>query len=188
MGNLYPHLRDVPDFRHKLWDHLAIMANFQLDIDAPYPLPSIQKLQEKPSKLAYSNNRIRFRHYGKLTEKLIEAIRNEQDPDKRKALIVLTANHMKKSFLTWNKDTVEDEQIYKDINTLYGGELVLPEGMMLSASKDLLQKKIKPVINKPVNKQFQKKNNNKQFHKKQQNQQKPQQPKPQNKNNAPAPK
>lgn len=188
MGNLYPHLRDVPDFRHKLWDHLAIMANFQLDIDAPYPLPSIQKLQEKPSKLAYSNNRIRFRHYGKLTEKLIEAIRNEQDPDKRKALIVLTANHMKKSFLTWNKDTVEDEQIYKDINTLYGSELVLPEGMMLSASKDLLQKKIKPVINKPVNKQFQKKNNNKQFHKKQQNQQKPQQPKPQNKNNAPAPK
>lgn len=175
MGNLYPHLRDVPDFRHKLWDHLAIMSNFQLDIDTPYPLPSVEKLQARPEKIPYNSYRIKFKHYGKLTEKLIEEIRNQQDPEQKKALIVLTANHMKKSFLTWNKDTVEDEQIYNDLNTLYGSTFPMPEGMTLSNPKDLLQKKIKPSSNKPMNKNYQKKGNNNgnnrpYFHKKQQNQ------------------
>ena len=173
MRNLYPHLRDVPDFKHKLWDHLAIMSNFKLDIDSPYPLPSVNILQEKPDRLPYNNHNIKFKHYGKLTEKLIEAIREQQDPELKRALIVLTANHMKKSFLTWNKDSVEDEQIYKDINTLYGSTLILPEGMTLSNPKDLLQKKSKPSSNKPANnKNFQKKanNNNRPHFKKQQNQ------------------
>lgn len=174
MGNLYPHLRDVPDFRHKLWDHLAIMSDFKLDIDSPYPLPSVNILQEKTDRLPYSNHHIKFKHYGKLTEKLIEAIRNQQNPELKRALIVLTANHMKKSFLTWNKDSVEDEQIYNDINTLYGSTLILPEGMTLSNPKDLLQKKSKPSSNKPANnKNFQKKtnnNNNRPHFKKQQNQ------------------
>ena len=163
MGNLYPHLRDVPDFRHKLWDHLAIMAGFQLAIDAPYPLPSIDKLNEKPEKLAYSTNRIRYKHYGKLVDKLIDKIRELDDPEQKRALIVLTANHMKKSFLTWNKDSVEDEQIYNDINTYYGSTVILPEGMTLSNPKDLLQKKSKPSSNKPQqnNKGNYSKNNNK---------------------------
>lgn len=175
MGNLYPHLRDVPDFRHKLWDHLAIMSEFKLDIDTPYPLPSIEKLQEKPERLPYSSNRIRYRHYGKMVEKLIEEIRQQEDPEQKRALIVLTANHMKKSFLTWNKDSVEDEQIYNDINTLYGSTLIMPEGMTLSNPKDLLQKKSKPSSNKLNNKNYQKKgntnnnnsNNNRPYYKKQ---------------------
>lgn len=150
MGNLYPHLRDVPDFRHKLWDHLAIMSEFKLDIDTPYPLPSMEKIREKPEKLTYNTNRIRYRHYGKSVEKLIEKIRETEDPEQKRALIVLTANHMKKSFLTWNKDTVEDEQIYNDINTYYGSALILPEGISLSNPKDLLQKKSKPSSNKPM--------------------------------------
>ena len=169
MGNLYPHLRDVPDFRHKLWDHLAIMSNFKLDIDTPYPLPSIEKFQAKPEKLPYNTTRIRYRHYGKLAEKLIEEIRNQQDPEQKKALIVLTANHMKKSFLTWNKDTVEDEQIYNDINTLYGSTLILPEGITLSNPKDLLQKKNKPANNNKNHQKNNNKNNNRSFHKKQNN-------------------
>lgn len=176
MGNLYPHLRDVPDFRHKLWDHLAIMSEFKLDIETPYPLPSIEKLQEKPETLPYSTNRIKYRHYGKMVEKLIEEIRQQEDPEQKRALIVLTANHMKKSFLTWNKDSVEDDQIYNDINTLYGSTLILPEGITLSNPKDLLQKKSKPSSNKPMNnKNYQKKgnnnnnnnNNNRQYYKKQ---------------------
>ena len=141
MGNLYPHLRDVPDFRHKLWDHLAIMSEFKLDIDTPYPLPSLSKLQEKPERLPYSSNHIKYKHYGKLVEKLIDKIKELEDPEQKRALIVLTANHMKKSFLTWNKDSVEDEQIYNDINTLCGCTVILPEGMTLSNPKDLLQKK-----------------------------------------------
>lgn len=161
MGNLYPHLRDVPDFRHKLWDHLAIMADFKLDIDWPYPLPSLEKIHEKPEKLPYSSNHIRYKHYGKLVEKLIDKIHELEDPGQKRALIVLTANHMKKSFLTWNKDSVEDEQIYNDIYSYYGSTVILPEGMTLSNPKDLLQKKSKPSSNKPQpNKNFPKKNNN----------------------------
>lgn len=161
MGNLYPHLRDVPDFRHKLWDHLAIMSEFKLDIDTPYPLPSLEKIYAKPEKLSYNTTRIRYRHYGKLVDKLINKIRETEDPEQKRALIVLTANHMKKSFLTWNKDSVEDEQIYNDINSYYGSTVILPEGMTLSNSKDLLQKKSKPSSNKsaPVKNNYQKNNN-----------------------------
>lgn len=173
MGNLYPHLRDVPDFRHKLWDHLAIMSGFQLDIETPYPLPSLEKINEKPEKLKYSTNHIKWRHYGKLVEKLIEKIKETEDPEQKRALIVLTANHMKKSFLTWNKDSVEDEQIYNDINTYYGSTVILPEGMTLSNPKDLLQKKSKPSSNKPIvnknpnSKSLKRDNNNHNYYKKQ---------------------
>lgn len=174
MGNLYPHLRDVPDFRHKLWDHLAIMSEFKLDIDTPYPLPSMEKINAKPERLKYSTNRIRYRHYGKSVEKLIDKIKETEDPDQKRALIVLTANHMKKSFLTWNKDSVEDEQIYNDINAYYGSDIILPEGMSLSNSKDLLQKKSKPSSNKPMAKSAYQKNvkrdttgGNRPYHKKQ---------------------
>lgn len=168
MGNLYPHLRDIPDFRHKLWDHLAIMSNFQLDIDWPYDLPSIEKIKEKPEKLEYNNHHIRFKHYGLMTQKLVNKIKETEDPETRRILTVLTANHMKKSFLTWNKDSVEDEQIYNDLHTLYGENLEMPEGMMLSHSKDLLQKKGKN-NNMPQNKNSNNNNNNnrKKFYKKQ---------------------
>ncbi|MDE7074097.1 MAG: DUF4290 domain-containing protein [Odoribacter sp.] len=174
MGNFYPHLRDVPDFRHKLWDHLAIMSQFKLDIDTPYPLPSKEKLYAKPERIPYRNNRIRFRHYGKMVERLIDKIRETTNPEQKRALIVLTANHMKKSFLTWNKDTVEDDKIYDDLNNLYGSPLIMPEGMTLSTPKDLLQKKPRPNYNRqPYNKNFQKNNNrpnnNRPFYKKQTN-------------------
>ena len=161
MGNLYPHLRDVPDFRHKLWDHLMIMSNFTLDIDSPYPLPEKDILEEKPEKLPYNNHRIKYKHYGLLTEKLIEKIKETEGPEIKRVLTVLTANHMKKSFLTWNKDSVEDDQIYNDINTYYGSSVILPEGMTLSNSKDLLQKKSKPSSNKPMVNKNNNKNNGK---------------------------
>jgi len=167
MGNLYPHLRDVPDFRHKLWDHLAIMSNFSLDIDTPYALPDKTKLYEKPEKLGYSNHRIRFKHYGLMTEKLIQKIKETKDPEQKRILIVLTANHMKKSFLTWNKDTVEDEQIFDDIQTLYKEKIELPEGLTLSNPKEFFQKKTKPQQNKQQqNKNPNAGNNKKYYHKK----------------------
>ena len=141
MGNFYPQLRDVPDFRHKLWDHLAIMSNFQLDIDWPYPLPSMEEWREKPDALEYNNHQIRYRHYGLMAQKLVAEIKKQEDVEAKRQLTVLTANHMKKSFLTWNKDTVEDAQIYHDLNVLYGGDLEMLETLSLARSKDLLQKK-----------------------------------------------
>lgn len=141
MGNLNPQLRDVPDFRHKLWDHLAIMSDFQLDIDAPYPMPEREILHKTPEKIPYSSGVIRARHYGKSVEKMVEKIKEIEDPEQRRALIALTANHMKKSYLTWNRDSVEDNQIISDINEMYGEELIPLEGVMLSNQKELLQRK-----------------------------------------------
>ena len=159
MGNLSPHLRDVPDFRHKLWDHLAIMSNFQLDIDWPYPLPSAEKLHERPEKLEYNNQHpIRYKHYGLMSQKLIAKIKEMEDPTAKRILTVLTANHMKKSFLNWNKPSVEDAQILDDLNTLHGSRIEWPEGISLSSSKELLQAKINP--NTPKNKNNGNNNNN----------------------------
>ena len=141
MGNLNPQLLDVPDFRHKLWDHLAIMSDFKLDIDAPYELPEREILHKSPEKIPYSSGTIRARHYGKSVEKLVEKIKETTDPEQRRALIALTANHMKKSYLTWNRDSVEDNQIISDINEMYGEELIPMEGVMLSNQKELLQRK-----------------------------------------------
>ena len=171
MGNLYPHLRDVPDFRHKLWDHLAIMSEFKLDIDTPYPLPSLSKLQEKPERLPYSSNHIKYKHYGKLVEKLIDKIKELEDPEQKRALIVLAQSKAvgyqsahnippMDCYIPYILYTAEETEIYNDINTLCGCTVILPEGMTLSNPKDLLQKKSKPSSNKPINKNDQKNNNN----------------------------
>ncbi len=140
MGNLYPHLRDVPDFRHKLWDHIAIMSDFKLDIDTPYPIPSMDDINEKPEKIPYSNKRIKFKHYGKTIENYLEKLDSLESIEDKKNLLKLIANHMKKSFLIWNKNGVEDEQIINDLKRLSGHDELL-EDINLSASKDLLTKK-----------------------------------------------
>lgn len=168
MGNLYPQLRELPDFRHKLWDHLAIMGNFELDIDSPYPLPSAERLMERPARIPYSNHRIRLRHYGLMTEKMIAKIKEMRDPAERRALTVLTANHMKKEYLTWNKDSVEDAQIFADLRMMSNGEVEIPEGLVLSRPQELLQ--TPNLANKTGNRQQQgkkKKKNN--FYKKRPN-------------------
>lgn len=83
MGQLNPHLRDIADFKHKLWDHLFIISDFKLDVDSPYPLPDREAIAKKPEKLAYPENNIRFKHYGKSIENLIEqAILLEEKEEK----------------------------------------------------------------------------------------------------------
>jgi hypothetical protein len=123
MGNLFPHLRDVPDFKHKLWDHLAIMSDFKLDIDYPYEIMRKENLYSKPEKVPYSAQRIKVKHYGKSVEDLIKkAVEMEEGPE-RTRLIELLANHMKKSIITWNRDGVEDEKIFDDLRLLSDGQI-----------------------------------------------------------------
>ncbi len=139
MGNLNPHLRDISDFKHKLWDHLAIMADFQLDIDYPYEPPVKETFQEKPKKVEYGGNHIRFRHYGKTLEALIEKAVDFEEGEEKEFLIRLLANHMKKSFLVWNKDSVEDEKIYMDLEALSKGR-IKRSGLNLTEARDILQR------------------------------------------------
>lgn len=129
MGNLFPHLRDVPDFNHKLWDHLAIMSNFKLDIDTPFPLPDIATLEQPPARVQYQHNRIRIKHYGKIVVDMLEQSLKEEDPARKRSLILMLGNHMKKSLAVWNKDSVTDDRIVADMRLLSAGLLEIPDNI-----------------------------------------------------------
>jgi hypothetical protein len=144
MGNMFPHLRDVNDFKHILWDHLAIMSDFSLDIDYPYEVIKKENLYIKPERLPYSQGKIMYKHYGKNLEDMIRKATEYESGEQKEYLISLLANHMKKSFLTWNKEVVDDRKIFKDLQQLSDGEIVLDEDShKLTESKDILMKKNK---------------------------------------------
>ncbi len=127
MGNMFPHLRDVPDFKHKLWDHLAIMSDFNLDIHYPYEVIRKDNLVTKPERIPYSGTRIRYRHYGRTMEVLIRKACEFPEGDEKDNLVALICNHMKKDYMTWNKDTVDDYTIAQDLADFSGGKLQMDE-------------------------------------------------------------
>jgi hypothetical protein len=132
MGDLNPHLRDVADFKHKLWDHLYVISVFKLDVDSPYEKPVIEKLFEKPEPLDYPNSKIKYNHYGKVIEKMIlEAIKME-DKELKNKLVIAIANQMKKSYVNWNLDFVEDEVIFNHLKKLSNNKLEIQGGVELS--------------------------------------------------------
>ena len=132
MGDLNHHLRDVADFKHKLWDHLYVISDFKLDVDSPYEKPVIEKLFEKPEPLDYPNSKIKYNHYGKVIEKMIlEAIKME-DKELKNKLVIAIANQMKKSYVNWNLDFVEDEVIFNHLKKLSNNKLEIQEGVELS--------------------------------------------------------
>ena len=142
MGNLNPHLRDVPDFQHKLWDQLFIISNFKLDVDSPYPIPSEEELSERPEHLGYPQNHPKYRFYGNNIKRMIDVAISWEDGDMKDGLVLTIANHMKKCFLNWNKDTVEDDVIFQHLFELSDGKLNMKDSKeVLSASSDLLKSK-----------------------------------------------
>ena len=140
MGNMNPQLRDVADYKHKLWDHLAVIADFDLDIDSPYPLPTQAEIHQKPMKMKYSNpDEIRFKHYGKILEDMVRKATQYPEGEERNALIATIANQMKKSFLTWNRETVSDDVIFADLLAIACNRISIPEGLKLKDSRELLR-------------------------------------------------
>ena len=125
MGNLQPHLRDVPDFQHKLWDQLFIMSDFKLDADSPFDKPSKEELNTKPDPLYYPQNYPKYRFYGNNIKIMIDEAVKWKEGEMKEALIYTIANHMKKCFLNWNKDTVTDAVIFNHLFELSEGKLNL---------------------------------------------------------------
>ena len=123
MGNMSPHLRDVPDFQHKLWDQLFIMSGFKLDADSPFEKPSEEILNTKPDPLHYPQNYPKYRFYGNNIKTMIDVASSWDEGDMKNALVITIANHMKKSFLNWNKDTVEDVVILNHLYELSNGTI-----------------------------------------------------------------
>ena len=166
MGNLNPHLRDEGDFRHKLWDHLALIANFELDIDSPYPTPEPSKFMEKPKEVPYKQGDIRFLHYGRIIELMIAAACEKEDGEEKEYLTSLILNQMKKSYITWNRSQVADEVIINDMKVISKGRLKITEGVKILEVRELIQQpaKKKPMQGKPHGKQQNKPFNKKKLH------------------------
>tara|TARA_Y100001933_G_scaffold118050_1_gene118023 strand:+ start:46523 stop:47170 length:648 start_codon:yes stop_codon:yes gene_type:complete len=164
MGNLQPHLRDVPDFQHKLWDQLFIMADFKLDVDSPFPIPSKELLQQRPDPLEYPQNHPKYRFYGNNIKRMIDVAVSWEKGDMRDGLEYAIANHMKKCYLNWNKDTVEDAVIFKHLKELSNGEIDLaPDGENLTESNQFLKNRIQKPNRGPTNKKGQRNNRKKRF-------------------------
>jgi hypothetical protein len=123
MGNMQPHLRDVADFQHKLWDQLFIMSGFKLDADSPFEKPSEEILNATPEPLHYPQNYPKYRFYGNNIKTMIDVASSWDAGEMKNALIITIANHMKKSFLNWNKDTVEDSVILNHLFELSNGQI-----------------------------------------------------------------
>ena len=127
MGNMYPQLRDMPDFKHKLWDHLAVMADFKLDIDYPYEVSSADTLHPTPQRIAYPKGNIRYLHYGRCVQEMIQKACEMPEGEERDELLRLIAAQMKKEYVLWNKDNVEDSKIIEDIYEYSAGQIRLTE-------------------------------------------------------------
>ncbi len=144
MGQLNPHLRDVTDFKHKLWDHIFIISDFKLDVDSPYPKPTRETFQTKPDKVAYPSNDIRYKHYGKTVERIIAKAKDYAEGDERNALVEQIANLMKRSYLTWNRDSVNDEVILKQLEELSKGQLKLADSSALRSTQTFVPRPPSP--------------------------------------------
>ena len=123
MGGMFPYLRDAEDSNRKLWDHLAIMADFKLDIDYPVEIVKKESLRIKPDRIPYSQNHIHYRHYGRYVQEMIQTAINYPDEEEKILCLELIANQMKKDYLNWNKDGVEDQKIFDDLYELSGGKI-----------------------------------------------------------------
>lgn len=139
MGNMFPYLRDVNDFKHKLWDHVMIMSDFKLDIDFPCEIIQAENLYTRPNKVPYKSSQIHYQHYGRTLEDMIEKAAELQPGAEREELIMLIANQMKKCFLTWNKEIVDDSKIFDDLRELSYGRIDISKNFLkLIESRNVL--------------------------------------------------
>jgi len=175
MGSLNPHLRDVPDFQHKLWDQIFIMSDFRLDVDSPYPVPTREVVNLKPEQLPYPQKNPKYRYYGNNIKYMIDVADGWEEGEMKSALVKVIANHMKKSYLSWNKDTVKDDVIFEHLLELSEGKFNLTKSSeellnsteLLRTNKKMSNKNM-PIGGKPKivkigkPKPYQKNNNNNQ--------------------------
>jgi len=138
MAQMHPVVKESGDFKHKLWDHLFIISDFKLDVDAPYPPPPPLSLSTKPEHLSYHDKEIEFKHYGKNIALMIEKVAQFEDGPRKEALITAIANHMKKSYLNWNRESVNDELIEQHLKVLSKDEVKLHQDFRFAHTNDIL--------------------------------------------------
>ncbi len=130
--------KDTEDYWHKLWDQLFVISDFRLDADSPFPKPIQEQIMAKPEPLKYPKHNIRFRPYGALIENIIKKINTEENSPEKEQTVINIANHLKKQYLNWNRDSVSDELIYEHLNILSQGEIKLKDDFRFSSTKEIL--------------------------------------------------
>ena len=133
MGILNPQLRDINDFKHKLWDHVQIISDFQIDIDSPYPIPTKETFTTKPNPIPMEKTPLMEAHYGRNIQNMIEMIANKEPGEVRNNMIRILATYMRQQYLIWNKDSVTEQVIFNDIRRLSENRIEIPEDMHLNA-------------------------------------------------------
>tara|TARA_B100000945_G_scaffold101135_1_gene79715 strand:+ start:2141 stop:2761 length:621 start_codon:yes stop_codon:yes gene_type:complete len=131
MGNLNPHLRDVNDFKHKLWDHLFIMSDYKLDVESPYPIPQKKEKRERPKIINNTQGTVKHRHYGKFVIDMLKKAPELKNEDTKNKLIISIANQMKRSYVNWNKSNVLDDVIFNEIEEISNGNIKIPQNTVL---------------------------------------------------------
>lgn len=140
MAQMNPSIKETIDYNKVLWDHLYFISGFKLDVDGPYPKPSEEKLSQKPDRIDYSDKNIKLRHYGKHIINIINKAIEFDDGEEKRALVLAIANQMKRSYLKWNRESVNDQTIAKHLEGLSDGKLKLPEDTTLIAISEVIQR------------------------------------------------
>ena len=140
MAQMNPQVKESNDYNHKLWDHLHIIANYELDVDSPYPKPTPEMQKKRPDHIGYQKNSIRYGHYGQYIYDIVKKVKEMEDGPKKKAILVNIANQMKRDYLNWNRDTVNDLLILDDLYKISDGEITLPIDTKLTPTNEILGK------------------------------------------------
>ncbi|MBR4136941.1 MAG: DUF4290 domain-containing protein [Bacteroidales bacterium] len=152
MAQMNPQVKESNDYMHKLWDHLHIIADYKLDVDGPYPVPTPEMQKKKPEHVGYQKNNIRYGHYGQYIYDVVKKVKEMEDGPKKQAILINIANQMKRDYLNWNRDTVNDLLILDDLYKISGEEITLPMETKLIPTNEIL--------NKPQNQQQNQKKKN----------------------------
>ena len=161
MAQMNPQVKESNDYMHKLWDHLHIIANYELDVDGPYPKPTPEMQKQKPEHVGYQKNSIRYGHYGQYIYDVVKKVKEMEDGPKKQAILINIANQMKRDYLNWNRDTVNDLLILDDLYKISGEEIALPMETKLIPTNEILNKQPQQNQNQKK-KQNNKKNKNQQ--------------------------
>ena len=140
MAQMNPQVKESNDYMHKLWDHLHIIANYELDVDGPYPKPTPEMQKKKPEHVGYQKNNIRYGHYGQYIYDVVKKVKEMEDGPKKQAILINIANQMKRDYLNWNRDTVNDLLILDDLYKISGEEITLPMDTKLTPTNEILNK------------------------------------------------
>lgn len=151
MAHLNPKIKERTDYRHILWDHLMMMADYDLDVDSPYPVNREETENFHPQRLGYSDNTIRYRHYGRTLEDMVKKVAQMPEGEERDLLTSQIAHTMKRQYLQWNRDTVDDQLIAEQLLELSDQRLRLPEGFRFHDSKDIIEDMASTQMKKEAN-------------------------------------